>query len=111
MLFLGSIFCGVGEQVELEEVTDLDHDEAEEELDEADFSQDPSAVRFVNILMELGTDKLFKEWVLCPKIFTISFPLNCPPRSPHSVSLQQLCTVTSPSSSNVSIYTMFILFS
>ncbi|XP_042084395.1 EF-hand calcium-binding domain-containing protein 4A isoform X1 [Haplochromis burtoni] len=52
---------GLGEQVELEEVTDLDHDEAEEELDEADFSQDPSAVRFVNILMELGTDKLFKD--------------------------------------------------
>lgn len=47
--------------MELEEVTDLDQDEAEEELDEADFSQDPSAVRFVNILMELGTDKLFKE--------------------------------------------------
>lgn len=61
MLFLGSIFCDVGEQVKLEEVTDLDHDEAEEELDEADFSQDPSAVRFVNILMELGTDRLFKE--------------------------------------------------
>ncbi|XP_063337150.1 EF-hand calcium-binding domain-containing protein 4A isoform X1 [Pelmatolapia mariae] len=52
---------GLGEQVELEEVTDLDQDEAEEELDEADFSQDPSAVRFVNILMELGTDKLFKD--------------------------------------------------
>uniref|UniRef100_A0A3Q4HBE6 Calcium release activated channel regulator 2B n=1 Tax=Neolamprologus brichardi TaxID=32507 RepID=A0A3Q4HBE6_NEOBR len=32
-----------------------------EELDEADFSQDPSAVRFVNILTELGTDKLFKD--------------------------------------------------
>uniref|UniRef100_A0A3Q4H8B5 Calcium release activated channel regulator 2B n=1 Tax=Neolamprologus brichardi TaxID=32507 RepID=A0A3Q4H8B5_NEOBR len=44
-----------------EHVTDLDQDEAEEELDEADFSQDPSAVRFVNILTELGTDKLFKD--------------------------------------------------
>lgn len=42
-------------------MTDLDQDEAEEELDEADFSQDLSAVRFVNILTELGTDKLFKE--------------------------------------------------
>lgn len=42
-------------------MTDLDQDETEEELDEADFSLDPSAVRFVNILMELGADKLFKE--------------------------------------------------
>ncbi|XP_031603240.1 EF-hand calcium-binding domain-containing protein 4A [Oreochromis aureus] len=52
---------GLGELVELEEMTDLDQDEAEEELDEADFSQDPSAVRFVNTLMELGADKLFKD--------------------------------------------------
>uniref|UniRef100_A0A3Q0R864 Calcium release activated channel regulator 2B n=1 Tax=Amphilophus citrinellus TaxID=61819 RepID=A0A3Q0R864_AMPCI len=35
--------------------------ELEEDLDEVECSQDPSAVSFVNILMELGADKLFKD--------------------------------------------------
>ncbi|XP_030587552.1 EF-hand calcium-binding domain-containing protein 4A [Archocentrus centrarchus] len=49
---------GLGELVGLEE---MDQDEVEEDLDEVECSQDPSAVSFVNILMELGADKLFKD--------------------------------------------------
>lgn len=45
----------------LEDTTELSQDEAEEDMDGVDLSQDPTAVRFANILMELGADKLFKE--------------------------------------------------
>lgn len=45
----------------LDNTTELSPDEAEDEVDGTEMSQDPSAVRFVNILMELGADKLFKE--------------------------------------------------
>lgn len=45
----------------LEETTELHPEEAEEDGDEVDSSPDPTAVRFVNILMELGADKLLKE--------------------------------------------------
>lgn len=45
----------------LEDTTELSQDKAEEDVDGVDMSQDPTAVRFVNILMELGADKLFKE--------------------------------------------------
>lgn len=45
----------------LEDTTELSQDEAEEDADQVDWTQDPPAVRFVNILMELGADKLFKE--------------------------------------------------
>lgn len=45
----------------LEDTAVLGADEAEEDGGEADCSQDPSAVTFVKILMELGADKLFKE--------------------------------------------------
>ena len=44
----------------LEDTTELSQDEVEEETDQEDWSQDAPAVRFVNILMELGADKLFK---------------------------------------------------
>lgn len=53
--------CGAGELVGLEDTTELSQDKAEEDVDGVDMSQDPTAVRFVNILMELGADKLFKE--------------------------------------------------
>ncbi|XP_073329004.1 EF-hand calcium-binding domain-containing protein 4A [Pagrus major] len=52
---------GLGELVGLEDTTELSQDEAEEDMDGVDWSQDPAAVRFVNILMELGADKLFKD--------------------------------------------------
>lgn len=45
----------------LEDTTELGQNEAEEDMDRMDLSQDPVAVRFVNILMELGADKLFNE--------------------------------------------------
>lgn len=44
-----------------EETDELSQDEAEDDVDEVDWSQDPTATRFVNIIMELGADKLFKE--------------------------------------------------
>lgn len=53
--------CGAGELVGLEDTTELGQNEAEEDMDRMDLSQDPVAVRFVNILMELGADKLFNE--------------------------------------------------
>lgn len=52
---------GLGELVGLEDTTELSQDEAEEDMDGVDLSQDPTAVRFANILMELGADKLFKD--------------------------------------------------
>ncbi|XP_036963879.1 EF-hand calcium-binding domain-containing protein 4A [Acanthopagrus latus] len=52
---------GLGELVGLEDTTELSQDEAEEDMDGVDRSQDPTAVRFANILMELGADKLFKD--------------------------------------------------
>lgn len=50
---------GLGDLVGLEDTTEMGEDESEE--DEVDSSQDPAAVRFVNILMELGADKLFND--------------------------------------------------
>nr|XP_046251386.1 EF-hand calcium-binding domain-containing protein 4A isoform X2 [Scatophagus argus] len=52
---------GLGELMGPEDTTELSQDEAEEDMDGLDMSQDPTAVRFVNILMELGADKLFKD--------------------------------------------------
>ncbi|XP_035520202.1 EF-hand calcium-binding domain-containing protein 4A isoform X1 [Morone saxatilis] len=52
---------GLGEFVGLEDTTELSQDEAEEDMDRTYWAQDPTAVRFVNILMELGADKLFKD--------------------------------------------------
>lgn len=45
----------------LEDTTELSQNEAEEDMDQVELSQDPVAVRFVNIVMELGADKLFNE--------------------------------------------------
>ncbi|XP_053175499.1 EF-hand calcium-binding domain-containing protein 4A [Scomber japonicus] len=52
---------GLGELVGLEDTTEQIQDEAEEDTEQVDWSQDPAAVRFVNILMELGADKLFSN--------------------------------------------------
>ncbi|XP_029290429.1 EF-hand calcium-binding domain-containing protein 4A [Cottoperca gobio] len=52
---------GLGEFVGLEDTTELSQDETEEDMDQVFWAQDPPAVRFVNILMELGADKLFKD--------------------------------------------------
>ncbi|XP_037834402.1 EF-hand calcium-binding domain-containing protein 4A isoform X2 [Kryptolebias marmoratus] len=54
-------YTGLGDLMGLEEATELHPDEAEEDGDEVDWSRDPTAVRFVNILTELGADKLFKD--------------------------------------------------
>lgn len=56
MLYNSSV--GAGELMGLEE---LNQDEVEEDLDKVECSQDPSAVSFVNIITELGADKLFRE--------------------------------------------------
>ncbi|XP_074488860.1 EF-hand calcium-binding domain-containing protein 4A [Sebastes fasciatus] len=53
--------AGLGEFVGLEDTIELSQDESEEDLDQVDWSQEPLAARFVNILMELGADKLFKD--------------------------------------------------
>lgn len=45
----------------LDDTTELSQDKAEEDTDQVDLSQDTAAVRFVNILMELGADELFRE--------------------------------------------------
>ncbi|XP_042268066.1 EF-hand calcium-binding domain-containing protein 4A [Thunnus maccoyii] len=52
---------GLGEMVGLEDTSEQIEDETEEDIDKEDWSQDPAAVRFVNILMELGADKLFSN--------------------------------------------------
>lgn len=49
-----------GELVGLEDSPEPSLNESED-LGHTDCSQDSPAVRFVNILMELGADKLFKE--------------------------------------------------
>ncbi|XP_078113220.1 EF-hand calcium-binding domain-containing protein 4A isoform X2 [Sander vitreus] len=52
---------GLGEFVGLEDTTELSQDKAEEDTDHVEWSQEPPALRFVNILMELGADQLFKD--------------------------------------------------
>ncbi|KAM4553679.1 EF-hand calcium-binding domain-containing protein 4A isoform 1-T3 [Fundulus diaphanus] len=52
---------GLGELMGLNETTELSPDGAKAEREEVDWSQDPTAARFVNILMELGADKIFKD--------------------------------------------------
>ncbi|XP_038134119.1 EF-hand calcium-binding domain-containing protein 4A isoform X2 [Cyprinodon tularosa] len=52
--------AGLGELMGVEEAPERGSDRAEAEQ-EADWSRDPNAVRFVNILMELGADKIFKD--------------------------------------------------
>ncbi|XP_056138445.1 EF-hand calcium-binding domain-containing protein 4A [Lampris incognitus] len=57
---------GLGGLMGLEETPDQSQDEAEEDKGEVDWTQDPSAIRFLNTLVELGADKLFKDqWELC----------------------------------------------
>lgn len=45
----------------LEETPEQSLEEAERDEDQVDWTQDPRGIRFVQILMELGADKLFKE--------------------------------------------------
>lgn len=53
--------AGLGELVGLEDVTEPDQEEEESNTDKVDWSQDPAAVRFVNILTELGADRLLRN--------------------------------------------------
>ncbi|XP_061577726.1 EF-hand calcium-binding domain-containing protein 4A isoform X2 [Cololabis saira] len=52
---------GLGELVGLEGSAVLSAEEVEEDGGELDRSQDPNAVAFVNVLVELGADKHFKD--------------------------------------------------
>ncbi|CAJ1056583.1 EF-hand calcium-binding domain-containing protein 4A [Xyrichtys novacula] len=52
---------GLGELVGLEDTAELDQEEEELDTDRVDLSQDPAAVRFANILMELGADRLLRD--------------------------------------------------
>ncbi|KAM7003545.1 EF-hand calcium-binding domain-containing protein 4A [Tautogolabrus adspersus] len=52
---------GLGELMGLEDTTELDQEEQELHTDQVDWSQDPAAVRFVNILMELGAERLLRD--------------------------------------------------
>ncbi|KAJ4938312.1 hypothetical protein JOQ06_002932 [Pogonophryne albipinna] len=52
---------GFGEFVGLDDTTELSPDETEADTEQVDWSQDPSALRLVNILTELGADKAFKD--------------------------------------------------
>lgn len=50
--------CGAGELVALDDTREGQDDEGEDS-DQVDWSQDPAVAEFVNVLMELGADKLF----------------------------------------------------
>ncbi|KAM9854784.1 EF-hand calcium-binding domain-containing protein 4A [Aulostomus maculatus] len=52
---------GLGELVGLDDTTEQSQDDVEEDIDQMDWSQDPAAVQFVNILMELGAEELFSS--------------------------------------------------
>ncbi|XP_027888300.1 EF-hand calcium-binding domain-containing protein 4A isoform X3 [Xiphophorus couchianus] len=52
---------GLGELMGVDETAELSPDGSEAVRDDVDWSQDPTAARFVNILMELGADKMFKD--------------------------------------------------
>lgn len=53
--------CDTGELVGLEDMAELNQDKGEKDVDREDVSQDPGLAKFVNILMELGADKLFEK--------------------------------------------------
>ncbi|XP_067359092.1 EF-hand calcium-binding domain-containing protein 4A isoform X1 [Channa argus] len=52
---------GLGQLVGLEDTDELSREEAIEDTEQVDWSQDAAAVTFVNILMELGANKLFRD--------------------------------------------------
>ncbi|XP_011605876.2 EF-hand calcium-binding domain-containing protein 4A isoform X1 [Takifugu rubripes] len=52
---------GLGELVGLEDTADLSQNQPEEEVNGLDLSEDPTVVRVVNVLTELGGDKHFKD--------------------------------------------------
>ncbi|CAG5957929.1 unnamed protein product [Menidia menidia] len=51
----------LGELMGLEETNELSSEETEEGVADVNWSPDPTSVRFVNMLMELGADKLFSD--------------------------------------------------
>lgn len=51
----------VGELTGLGETIEHSQDEADGDKDHVDWTQDPAAVRFLNMVTELGADKIFKE--------------------------------------------------
>lgn len=53
--------CAAGELLGLEDTADLSQNQPEEEVNGLDLSEDPTVVRVVNVLAELGGDKHFKE--------------------------------------------------
>lgn len=53
--------CAAGELLGLEDTADLSQNQPEEEVNGLDLSEDPTVVRVVNVLTELGGDKHFKE--------------------------------------------------
>lgn len=55
--------CGAGELVGLEDTTELSQEETQKDMEQVDWSQNAAAVSFVNILRELGADKLFNKYV------------------------------------------------
>lgn len=50
-----------GELVGLEDSTELSQEEAEEATDKVEWSQDAAAAGFVDLLIELGADKLLEK--------------------------------------------------
>ncbi|XP_026166282.1 EF-hand calcium-binding domain-containing protein 4A isoform X3 [Mastacembelus armatus] len=52
---------GLGELVGLDDTPELSQEEPEEATNQVDWSQDEASARFVDVLMELGADKLFKD--------------------------------------------------
>lgn len=100
--------CGAGELIGLEDTTELSQDEAEEDVDQMDCCEDAAADRFVNILMELGADKLFKEYDCCcfiKAIMTVNHPLiiihSSLGKDPQSFNCCVLCCCVSVSRSSV----------
>lgn len=53
--------CAAGELLGLEDAADLSQTHPGEEVNGLDLSEDPTVVRVVNVLTELGGDKHFKE--------------------------------------------------
>ncbi|XP_075996820.1 EF-hand calcium-binding domain-containing protein 4A isoform X2 [Genypterus blacodes] len=57
---------GLGELTGLDESIEHSRDGADDGRNHVDWTQDPAAVRFLNMLTELGADKIFKDrWEVC----------------------------------------------
>ncbi|CAL8356472.1 unnamed protein product [Lota lota] len=53
--------AGLGGIMELDDSLDQSQDEGRAQPDQVDWNQDPGVIRFVNMLRELGADRLFKD--------------------------------------------------